>query len=75
MMEERDDEWPAGAPVPFIGFWELKKRQVIRPTPAVEAIPPMTPFVGPEQLMRETGSGRSCDSVPTKVRSGHRPKR
>jgi histidinol-phosphate aminotransferase len=28
---------------------------VIRPTPAVEAIPSTTPFVGPEQLMRETG--------------------
>ncbi|MDP9024269.1 MAG: aminotransferase class I/II-fold pyridoxal phosphate-dependent enzyme [Candidatus Eremiobacteraeota bacterium] len=28
---------------------------MIRPTPAIEAIPPMTPFVGPEQLMRETG--------------------
>jgi histidinol-phosphate aminotransferase len=28
---------------------------VIRPTPAIEAIPPTTPFVGPEQLMRETG--------------------
>ncbi|MDQ2865819.1 MAG: aminotransferase class I/II-fold pyridoxal phosphate-dependent enzyme [Candidatus Eremiobacteraeota bacterium] len=28
---------------------------MIRPAPAIEAIPPMTPFVGPEQLMRETG--------------------
>jgi histidinol-phosphate aminotransferase len=28
---------------------------VIRPTPAVEAIPATTPFIGPEQLMRETG--------------------
>jgi histidinol-phosphate aminotransferase len=28
---------------------------MIRPTPAVEAIPATTPFVGPEQLMRETG--------------------
>jgi histidinol-phosphate aminotransferase len=28
---------------------------VIRPTPAVEAIPASTPFIGPEQLMRETG--------------------
>ena len=28
---------------------------VIRPTPAVQAIPAMTPFIGPEQLMRETG--------------------
>jgi histidinol-phosphate aminotransferase len=27
---------------------------VIRPSPAVEAIPAMTPFIGPEQLMRET---------------------
>jgi histidinol-phosphate aminotransferase len=27
---------------------------VIRPAPAIEAIPPMTPFIGPEQLMRET---------------------
>jgi len=26
---------------------------MIRPTPAVEAIPPTTPFVGPEQLMSE----------------------
>jgi histidinol-phosphate aminotransferase len=28
---------------------------VIRPTRAVEAIPETTPFIGPEQLMRETG--------------------
>jgi histidinol-phosphate aminotransferase len=28
---------------------------VIRPAPLVEAIAPMTPFIGPEQLMRETG--------------------
>ncbi len=28
---------------------------MIRPAPAVEAIPAMTPFIGPEQLMRETG--------------------
>ncbi|MBV9718460.1 MAG: aminotransferase class I/II-fold pyridoxal phosphate-dependent enzyme [Candidatus Eremiobacteraeota bacterium] len=28
---------------------------MIRPTAAVEAIPATTPFVGPEQLMRETG--------------------
>jgi histidinol-phosphate aminotransferase len=28
---------------------------VIRPAPAIEAIPATTPFVGPEQLMRETG--------------------
>jgi histidinol-phosphate aminotransferase len=28
---------------------------MIRPTRAVEAIPETTPFVGPEQLMRETG--------------------
>jgi len=28
---------------------------VIRPTRAVEAIPASTPFIGPEQLMRETG--------------------
>jgi histidinol-phosphate aminotransferase len=28
---------------------------VIRPTPAIEAIPATTPFIGPEQLMRETG--------------------
>jgi histidinol-phosphate aminotransferase len=28
---------------------------VIRPTPAVEAIPETTPFIGPEQLMRDTG--------------------
>jgi histidinol-phosphate aminotransferase len=28
---------------------------LIRPTPAIEAIPATTPFVGPEQLMRETG--------------------
>lgn len=27
---------------------------MIRPTPAVEAIPASTPFIGPEQLMRET---------------------
>jgi histidinol-phosphate aminotransferase len=30
---------------------------LIRPTPAVEAIPVTTPFIGPEQLMRETGQG------------------
>jgi len=30
---------------------------VIRPAPAVEAIEPMTPFIGPEQLMRESGRG------------------
>jgi histidinol-phosphate aminotransferase len=29
---------------------------MIRPTPAIEAIPSTTPFVGPEQLMRETGN-------------------
>jgi histidinol-phosphate aminotransferase len=28
---------------------------LIRPIPTIEAIPPMTPFIGPEQLMRETG--------------------
>jgi hypothetical protein len=28
---------------------------MIRPTPAIAAIPETTPFVGPEQLMRETG--------------------
>jgi histidinol-phosphate aminotransferase len=28
---------------------------MIRPTPAIEAIPATTPFVGPEQLMRESG--------------------
>jgi histidinol-phosphate aminotransferase len=28
---------------------------VIRPAPAIEAIEPMTPFIGPEQLMRESG--------------------
>jgi histidinol-phosphate aminotransferase len=28
---------------------------MVRPTPAIEAIPSSTPFVGPEQLMRETG--------------------
>lgn len=28
---------------------------MIRPAPAIEAIPPMTPFVGPEELMRESG--------------------
>lgn len=29
--------------------------KVIRPAPAIEAIPATTPFVGPEELMRETG--------------------
>ncbi|MBV8117438.1 MAG: aminotransferase class I/II-fold pyridoxal phosphate-dependent enzyme, partial [Candidatus Eremiobacteraeota bacterium] len=29
---------------------------MIRPAPAIEAIPATTPFVGPEQLMRETGA-------------------
>ncbi|MBV8116794.1 MAG: aminotransferase class I/II-fold pyridoxal phosphate-dependent enzyme, partial [Candidatus Eremiobacteraeota bacterium] len=28
---------------------------MIRPAPAIEAIPAMTPFIGPEQLMREGG--------------------
>src|SRR5579875_2436732 len=28
-----------------------------RPIPSVEAIPPMTPFVGPEELMRLSGRG------------------
>jgi len=28
---------------------------MIRPTPAIEAIPITTPFIGPEELMRETG--------------------
>jgi histidinol-phosphate aminotransferase len=28
---------------------------LIRPTPAIEEIPATTPFIGPEQLMRETG--------------------
>ncbi len=28
---------------------------MIRPTPAIDAIPATTPFVGPEELMRETG--------------------
>jgi histidinol-phosphate aminotransferase len=28
---------------------------LIRPTPAIEAIPATTPFVGPEQIMRELG--------------------
>ena len=32
-----------------------RKHPVIRPAPAIEAIPSMTPFIGPEQLMRETG--------------------
>ncbi len=31
---------------------------VLRATPAIEAIPPMTPFIGPEQLMREGGHPR-----------------
>jgi histidinol-phosphate aminotransferase len=30
-------------------------RPMPRPTPAVDAIPAMTPFVGPEELMRSTG--------------------
>ena len=33
----------------------LETSTMIRPTPAVDAIPATTPFVGPEQLMRETG--------------------
>lgn len=28
---------------------------MVRPTPAIEAIPATTPFIGPEQLMRERG--------------------
>ena len=35
-------------------YWKLGP-QLIRPIPAIEAIPPTTPFIGPEQLMRETG--------------------
>ncbi|MBV9233718.1 MAG: aminotransferase class I/II-fold pyridoxal phosphate-dependent enzyme, partial [Candidatus Eremiobacteraeota bacterium] len=31
---------------------------MIRPTPVVEAVPATTPFIGPEQLMRETGQDR-----------------
>src|SRR5271154_3335608 len=31
------------------------EKPVIRPAPAIDAIEPMTPFIGPEQLMRETG--------------------
>ena len=38
---------------PSTVFWEADR--LIRPTPAVEAIPATTPFIGPEQLMRETG--------------------
>lgn len=30
---------------------------MLRATAAIEAIPPMTPFIGPEQLMREGGHG------------------
>jgi histidinol-phosphate aminotransferase len=30
---------------------------VIRPAPAIDVIPPTTPFIGPEQLMRESGRG------------------
>jgi histidinol-phosphate aminotransferase len=33
----------------------MEETKLIRPAPAIEAIPAMTPFVGPEQLMRETG--------------------
>ena len=29
------------------------RTSTLRATPAIEAIPPMTPFIGPEQLMRE----------------------
>ncbi|MBV8244395.1 MAG: aminotransferase class I/II-fold pyridoxal phosphate-dependent enzyme [Candidatus Eremiobacteraeota bacterium] len=31
---------------------------ILRATPAIEAIPPMTPFIGPEQLMREGSHAR-----------------
>jgi histidinol-phosphate aminotransferase len=34
---------------------EVQQKTVIRPAPAIDAIPATTPFVGPEQLMRETG--------------------
>jgi histidinol-phosphate aminotransferase len=33
----------------------MRENRVIRPAPAIDAIEPMTPFIGPEQLMRETG--------------------
>jgi histidinol-phosphate aminotransferase len=36
-------------------FGRLESTPVVRPTRAVEAIPATTPFIGPEQLMRETG--------------------
>lgn len=44
-------------PYGFIGFCNGVRRSVnvIRPAPAIQAIPPTTPFIGPEQLMRETG--------------------
>jgi len=42
--------WHAGHGPPLFGRLNL-----IHPTRAVEAIPATTPFVGPEQLMRESG--------------------
>ncbi len=42
--------WHAGHGPPLFGRLNL-----IHPTHAVEAIPATTPFVGPEQLMRESG--------------------
>ncbi len=46
---------PPARPSPSTAFWEHRETLVIRPTRAVEAIPATTPFIGPEQLMRETG--------------------
>ncbi len=33
----------------------MEETKLIRPAPAIEAIPPTVPFIGPEQLMRQTG--------------------
>ena len=54
-MEERDEEWPAGTLVTVSSVFGRLTSAVIRPTRAIEAIPATTPFIGPEQLMRETG--------------------
>ena len=55
VMDERDEEWPGRNARHGPSIFGRLTLKMIRPTPAVEAIPATTPFIGPEQLMRETG--------------------
>ena len=54
-MDERDEEWPAATLVTRPSFLRRYAYDGPSRTRAIEAIPAMTPFVGPEQLMREHG--------------------